>query len=403
MAEAMAQGGDELKAMNAGIDDSLILTDDAVDMAREYQKALDALSEVQQGLAIQMGSELTPAATMYLEAILDGMEASREQVNMTQEQALAYARLNDALQKMKHQALDPATRGYIAWAEQLEATTPKIDVQIAATAELEAQKRLLAVALDGPLADAYDRYNETMADLETEHATLQADLEKLQRWGYLATSDKIRDATAALDENEQAQRDAAAAIDLATKKMIFQQVAASLDAGAQLELARQLGLVSEKDYAIVSALDTLKQKYDANRDGTVDAAEGADEYRQAVLDLTTAIEGLPEDQVINVVTNFVANGSPPGGFVYDDLLKEATGGKGMAGGGSFIVPPGYPNDSYPIRVESGERVSITPASDVRKGQAMPALQNYGTIEIHVADGSPQSAYDLLRQLGVMAS
>jgi len=34
----------------------------------------------------------------------------------------------------------------------------------------------------------------------------------------------------------------------------------------------------------------------------------------------------------------------------------------FSSGGDFTVPAGYPNDSYPIFVESGERVQITPAS-----------------------------------------
>jgi len=33
----------------------------------------------------------------------------------------------------------------------------------------------------------------------------------------------------------------------------------------------------------------------------------------------------------------------------------------FAQGGSFTVPPGYPNDSFPMRVQSGEHVSVTPA------------------------------------------
>jgi hypothetical protein len=33
----------------------------------------------------------------------------------------------------------------------------------------------------------------------------------------------------------------------------------------------------------------------------------------------------------------------------------------FASGGDFTVPPGYPNDSYPMHVESGEHVSVTPA------------------------------------------
>lgn len=33
----------------------------------------------------------------------------------------------------------------------------------------------------------------------------------------------------------------------------------------------------------------------------------------------------------------------------------------FAAGSSFIVPPGFPNDSFPIMVQSGERVDVTPA------------------------------------------
>jgi len=42
-------------------------------------------------------------------------------------------------------------------------------------------------------------------------------------------------------------------------------------------------------------------------------------------------------------------------------------GPGMAGGADFIVPPGYPNDSYPMRVQSGEHVTVTPAGQTRGG------------------------------------
>jgi len=36
----------------------------------------------------------------------------------------------------------------------------------------------------------------------------------------------------------------------------------------------------------------------------------------------------------------------------------------FAGGGTFMVPPGYSGDNYPIMVKSGERVDITPTSQV---------------------------------------
>lgn len=47
-----------------------------------------------------------------------------------------------------------------------------------------------------------------------------------------------------------------------------------------------------------------------------------------------------------------------------EFIGTSSGIKKMAAGGSMIIPPGYPNDSYPILVESGERVSVTPANRV---------------------------------------
>lgn len=46
--------------------------------------------------------------------------------------------------------------------------------------------------------------------------------------------------------------------------------------------------------------------------------------------------------------------------------------KGYAGGGDFIVPQGFPNDSYPIMVESGERVTVTPSSAVGQTEKLLA-------------------------------
>ncbi len=41
--------------------------------------------------------------------------------------------------------------------------------------------------------------------------------------------------------------------------------------------------------------------------------------------------------------------------------------RGLHEGADFIVPSGYENDSYPMRVESGERVTVTPAAQAAQG------------------------------------
>jgi hypothetical protein len=50
-----------------------------------------------------------------------------------------------------------------------------------------------------------------------------------------------------------------------------------------------------------------------------------------------------------------------GGSVnYSSNKKNTNWGPGFASGGTFTVPPGYPNDSFPMWVESGEKVSVIP-------------------------------------------
>lgn len=47
-----------------------------------------------------------------------------------------------------------------------------------------------------------------------------------------------------------------------------------------------------------------------------------------------------------------------------EFIGTSKGVMKLATGGDFIVPKGYPNDSYPLMVESGERVSVTSAAGV---------------------------------------
>jgi len=61
----------------------------------------------------------------------------------------------------------------------------------------------------------------------------------------------------------------------------------------------------------------------------------------------------------------IAGGATPSGHTGGEFLGTNGGIVKMARGGSFVVPPGFPSDSYPMLVESGERVSVTPASQTR--------------------------------------
>jgi hypothetical protein len=75
------------------------------------------------------------------------------------------------------------------------------------------------------------------------------------------------------------------------------------------------------------------------------------------------------------------------GGVPSNRIGYGGAGAGHAAGADFIVPPGYPNDSFPMRVQSGERVIVIPNGETSQlgpaalgaGQSGKVLQNHGTI------------------------
>lgn len=64
----------------------------------------------------------------------------------------------------------------------------------------------------------------------------------------------------------------------------------------------------------------------------------------------------------------------------------------LSNGGDFIVPPGFENDSFPILVESGERVQVTPANQVN--QNLDNSRNISTVNIFTNEGFETFLADL---------
>jgi hypothetical protein len=71
---------------------------------------------------------------------------------------------------------------------------------------------------------------------------------------------------------------------------------------------------------------------------------------------------------------------------------------GKASGADFIVPPGYPHDSYRMNVQSGERVIVIPANErASGGGGGGSVAVYGNLIIQTAGVSPA---DVISQLSV---
>jgi hypothetical protein len=76
----------------------------------------------------------------------------------------------------------------------------------------------------------------------------------------------------------------------------------------------------------------------------------------ALLNIISAMAGGPG---VSILTMLGISSHEGGRYSVSD-----SGIRKLAGGGSFIVPQGYANDSYPLFVESGELVSVTAANKV---------------------------------------
>ncbi len=87
------------------------------------------------------------------------------------------------------------------------------------------------------------------------------------------------------------------------------------------------------------------------------------------------------------------------------FVSTNRGVKKMAGGGSFIVPPGYSNDSYPMFVQTGERVTVTPANRVGEQERLLSnlikrmdIMNLYLIENSLRENNQRIAVDIYGKL-----
>lgn len=93
--------------------------------------------------------------------------------------------------------------------------------------------------------------------------------------------------------------------------------------------------------------------------------------------------------IVNLVPNFFGSGlfALSGGKTFQQL--------GFAEGGSFVVPPGFPNDSFPIGLTSGEHVQVTPASQMNSNNRS---FTYAPTYNGVQNSNPEMDYYLMNSL-----
>ena len=401
LAPMMAQGSAGIReAGQAAKELGLILDEEAVKKARQFEVAMDDLGDSALGIKYSIGNAAIPALTgmagmanenittllllkqgmasgslsagEYAEALAklviiggtgaisgknmadmndelkQSMKSGTEQiVRYSEAGASAYGVTVD-LTKATQAAADKQS----VMAEAVSENTMAVDdyrKASAAAAEQEATSVRVyssATSIALGMADA----NEKMAEKQAELADVTKGLSGL--WGKAADAQlKHKDA---LESDIEAMK-------------AMQKATEGKDMMSALNKALQAGTLSADEYAASIAQVNLTYKLftaeelkaatshavlmDAlgNATGTQSANEAMRAYYLSIGDAYSALMAL------------VAMGGDVGGPASGVERASAKGeGKGYARGGDFIVPAGYPGDRFPISVSSGERVTITP-------------------------------------------
>lgn len=221
-----------------------------------------------------------------------------------------------------------------------------------------------------------------------KQAALNVQIEKLQEklggatsatTAYVDNSKRIGEVTEKLDgvkakiyENQKAHEEATKqwVLDMLTQKLAVDGLTEA-EQKALLLTAEKMGLISSDTVAAIEKVNALAASFDGTAAGARKLARDADAAAKA-------IAGIPRDLDVNINLRVGGGGRPVGDDALESLygngttikkptttVKPGSGrsggrpiGDGFASGANFLVPSGYPNDTYPLRVSSGERVIV---------------------------------------------
>jgi hypothetical protein len=346
MAEAMEQGGNALRSMNDAVEGSLVLTEKQVEAARQLQREQDRLTDSWKAFQMTIGTAVIPVLNDAIKAQLDWQEALTEARKTTGLSSYALEALATEIYRGK-QALDAHTASVTAstmgmWDARTSAlglAAAEEDVTAAAKELSDGFKNQLSVIAS--MQSAEDSYAEKAKSNAEERIQIEKDkADYIAQYGSWNVA-KIAEFDGALAKNSQAARDNAAEHEMASRKIIL----------GMLEQQLSMDGLTQGEFA---ALLEQGKAWGIYSQAVVDESLRA---QQTVKDLAAAIDGAPTSKDISINVHFT--GDAAGDFV----VKNFTNSQGHATGtdGWETVPPGYPNDTYPITLTSGERFAVIPA------------------------------------------
>lgn len=140
-------------------------------------------------------------------------------------------------------------------------------------------------------------------------------------------------------------------------ELVYNKAAQDMDMESAIALGVQMGVVDEKTVYLTERLASLRDEFDTNRNGMIDASEAASGYSQRVIDLYNSLARLDGKTATTYVNTIFSEST--------NRIDDRVGGEQLdyARGGSGMVPAGSPNDGARLNVSSGEAWQVTPAGN----------------------------------------
>jgi Prophage tail length tape measure protein len=309
----------QARAMNKATTESVNSYIKATQGARDYNEAIADLGITDRGFFLIQQ---------------DGTIISREQADQLLENAQVAKIVDDTMRD-----LADSQEGLGKAVELTDEQLKEQEEQVKTLTEYN--KGLLNVTAS--MQSANETYEKSASSLTKERIELEAERSLKLSQGYQSSGSVIKELDQKLLDNSNAAIENANQHTMATRTII-------------------LGMLEQR--LATDGLDTRETEFLLKKgvEWGIYSDTAIAEMRAAMQEaeiLSASINEIPTSKDITITTHYVSVGGKTGGH-------EDTGIGGYANGGDFIVPPGYPNDSYPMRVQSGERVTVTPA-----GQAAP--------------------------------
>lgn len=381
MAKLLEQGREGVRDLTDAISDSLVLTDAAVQQAREYEIQMDNLNDQWEAFKIGVGQKVIPALNDFLYAINNNAAVLEERDRIMKEGLTTdYSRanamaINSLRVKEWRDSLDLSIntmREYEVVSKNAASATDNVALS---AEEFKAQLDQLNEIMGGDLGQAQDDYNEKIAEYTVQLAEAR-------------TEEQKRDIQSKIDAETQAYNQRAAAIMFNIQQQAL-LAAAEADPTRQQEvvtilgeMAQSYGLIDEaQKHAMVSTsslvdqwanglitAEQFKSMMAAQTQGVMASSQALDQESQIMyhageraLDAVTKFEEMEEAQ------------AGLGAGVRADALPAVDGLKKAIAG----LPPTGSNWAYSFAISVSGSVPRLPTRGNYVGQGHGYANNAG--------------------------